>query len=166
MRCFIHGFALLALVAGPLAAHAQEPCPSGNCNNGAVTHEAGGDCEGGNCEGGRGGLIAKLRARCESGECVPHTYGDPDLFYNFWAGPNCDGVAAQLYLAPHPVPAYVGHTFYTYQPLMPHEMLYTHGRRYHRYYDEGRGLNRTSVMWTKSPGYMARNIVGHFSIPR
>ena len=92
---------------------------------------------------------------------MPPAYGEPDLFYNFWNGPNCGGVAAQLYIAPHPVPAYVGHTFYTYQPLMPHEMLYTHKRTYHRYYDEGRGLNRTRVVWHKSPGYMASNVVNH-----
>ena len=52
-----------------------------------------------------------------------------------------------MYTAPQPVPAYVGQTYYTYQPLMPHEMLYKHHRRYHRYYDEGRGITRTGVIW-------------------
>ena len=66
----------------------------------------------------------------------------------------------QIPSAPHPIPANVGHTYITYQPLMPHEWLYPHHRRYHRYYDEGRGLNRTSVNWYKSMGYRGRNVAG------
>ena len=80
-------------------------------------------------------------------ECRDYQYGRPDLFYNFYVAPNCGGVGAQMYLAPVPVPERVGHTFYTYQSLMPHEMLYKHKRVYHRYYNEGRGLTRTSVRW-------------------
>lgn len=80
-------------------------------------------------------------------ECRPYEYGNPDLFYNFYLPPNCGGVGAQMYVAPLPVPGWVGHTYYTYQPLMPHEYLYKHHRRYHRYYNEGRGLTRTSVRW-------------------
>ena len=55
----------------------------------------------------------------------------------------CGGVPAEMYLAPQPVPAYVGHTYFTYQPMMPHELLYQHHRTYYRHYDEGRGLTRT-----------------------
>jgi hypothetical protein len=54
-------------------------------------------------------------------------------------------------LAPQPVPPLVGHTYYTYQPFMPHELLYPHHRTYHRYYDGGRGLTRTSVSWYRPP---------------
>ena len=89
------------------------------------------------CSGCRGGCT----------ECRDAEAGRPDLFRNYYVAPNCGGGGAQLYLAPHAVPAYVGHTFFTYQPLMPHEMLYKHHRTYHRYYDEGRGLTRTSVRW-------------------
>ncbi len=46
-----------------------------------------------------------------------------------------------------PRTANVGHTYYTYQPFMPHEMLYKHKRTYHRYYDEGRGLTRTHIRY-------------------
>ena len=80
-------------------------------------------------------------------QCRDYQYGNPDLFYNFYVPPTCGGVGAQLYVAPLPVPANVGHTYYTYQPLMPHEFLYQHHRTYHRYYNEGRGLSRTSVHW-------------------
>jgi hypothetical protein len=79
--------------------------------------------------------------------CRDYQYGNPDLFYNFYVPPTCGGVGVGIYPAPLPVPAHVGHTYYTYQPLMPHEFLYQHHRTYHRYYNEGRGLTRTSVHW-------------------
>lgn len=85
-------------------------------------------------------------------ECRQRQTGQPDLFYNYYMTPNCGGVGAQMYLAPRPVPAYVGHTYYTYQPFMPHEMLYPHQRVYHRYYDEGRGLTRVHATWYNPPG--------------
>jgi hypothetical protein len=80
--------------------------------------------------------------------CRDYQYGTPDLFYNFYAPPNCGGIAAGMYPAPlSSVPQHVGHTYFTYQPLMPHEFLYKHHRSYHRYYNDGRGLTRTSVRW-------------------
>ena len=97
-------------------------------------------------------ILAGLAAAAQQAQAHgPHTwpvcrapeYGRPDLFYNFYVGPDCGSVGAQMYLAPRPVPAYVGHTYYTYQPFMPHELLYKHARTYHRYYNEGRGLTRT-----------------------
>ena len=44
-----------------------------------------------------------------------------DLFANYYVGPQPSGTAAQMYVSPQPVPANVGHTYTTYQPLMPHE---------------------------------------------
>jgi hypothetical protein len=83
--------------------------------------------------------------------CRPWEYGRPDLFYNFYVPNNCGGVPAQLYIAPRPVPPLVGHTYYTYQPFMPHEFTYHHNRTYRRYYDEGRGMTRTSATWYFNP---------------
>ncbi len=88
-----------------------------------------------------------LAERCNCATCREHEYGQPDLFYNFYVDPSCSTVGAQMYMAPGPVPANVGHTYYTYQPFMPHEMLYKHKRTYHRYYDEGRGLTRTHIRY-------------------
>jgi len=52
-----------------------------------------------------------------------------DLFANYQVGPNPSGAAAAMYVSPRPVPARVGHTYTTYQPLMPHEFMYnTRGR--------------------------------------
>ncbi len=79
--------------------------------------------------------------------CARNHYGNPDLFANYYAQANCGGIAAQMYIAPVPVPATMGHTYYTYQPFMPHELLYKHHRTYHRYYDEGRGFTRTHIRW-------------------
>jgi hypothetical protein len=87
----------------------------------------------------------------DAGGCMPWQYGHPALFYNFYAPNNCGANAAQLYIAPRPVPVHVGHTYYTYQPLMPHEFTYPHYRTYRRYYDGGRGLNRTKVTWHCNP---------------
>jgi hypothetical protein len=83
--------------------------------------------------------------------CNPWQYGSQDLFYNFYA-PNYVGtVPAQLYVAPRPVPGSVGHTYVNYQPLMPHEFTYPHHRTYRKWYDCGRGMNRTKVTWSCNP---------------
>ena len=87
---------------------------------------------------------------CSNGDCQYRYYGQPDLFYNYYQGNNCGGVGAELYLSPRPVPAHVGHTYITYQPLMPHEFLYAHHRTYHRYYNGGQGLTRTHVHYGTS----------------
>jgi hypothetical protein len=83
----------------------------------------------------------------------------PDLFYNFYV-PNNMGAAAAAYPAPYPTPSLVGHTYYTYQPLMPHEFLYTHHRTYHQYYNGGMGLNRTRVHWYRTPVRTAAKDLG------
>lgn len=83
--------------------------------------------------------------------CRERQYGQPELFYNYYVPGTCGGVPAALYLAPQPVPASVGHTYFTYQPMMPHELLYQHKRTYYRHYDEGRGLTRTRVSWYRVP---------------
>jgi len=88
------------------------------------------------------------------GNCNYRNYANQDLFYNYYVGNNCGGMGAQLYLSPRPVPPFVGHTYITYQPLMPHEFLYEHGRTYHRYYNGGLGLTRAHV-------HYGHSILGH-----
>jgi hypothetical protein len=65
--------------------------------------------------------------------------------------PNNQGATAAAFPAPYPTPSLVGHTYYTYQPLMPNEFLYRHHRSYHQYYNNGMGLNRTRVAWHYNP---------------
>ena len=79
------------------------------------------------------------------------SYGQPDLFFNFYSQGHSNQLNAQLYTSPGPVPPYVGNTFYTYQPFYPHEMLYWHKDKYHRYYDNGRGMNRTRATYYSPP---------------
>lgn len=70
-----------------------------------------------------------------------------DLFYNYYVPPMGPGtVGAELYLCPRPTPPMVGHTYITYQPLMPHEFLYKHGRRYTTVHPDAPNT-RTSVHW-------------------
>jgi len=69
-----------------------------------------------------------------------------DLFYNFYEGPNPSGVTAGMYVSPRPVPPRVGHTYFTYQPLMPHEYLYRHTRT-HYAYQPGAGWTRAKVRY-------------------
>lgn len=85
------------------------------------------------------------------GFCLNRRYGQPDLFYNFYTQGNCNRVNAQMYVSPLPVPPFVGHTFFTYQPFYPHEMLYWHKDRFHNYYDGGRGMNRTRAVYYSPP---------------
>lgn len=83
--------------------------------------------------------------------CLERKYGQPDLFYNYFTQGNCNRTNAQMYLSPVPVPPNVGHTFTTYQPFYPHEYLYWHKNRFHNYYDNGRGMNRTRAVYYAPP---------------
>jgi hypothetical protein len=99
--------------------------------------------------------------------CRAWEYGSPDLFYNFYVPNQCGGAPAAMYIAPRPVPALVGHTYYTYQPLMPHEMLYPHHRTYRQWYDDGRGVTRTKVAWYCNPlTVTAKSIHQTIRLPR
>ncbi|TWU19671.1 hypothetical protein [Allorhodopirellula heiligendammensis] len=105
-----------------------------------------GDCANGNCGGGglHGGLV-------DGGMVQGREYGQPDLFYNFYTQGAANSANAQMYVSPVPVPQHVGHTYLTYQPFYPHEMLYKHHDRFHNYYDGGRGMNRTHVSYYYPP---------------
>jgi hypothetical protein len=82
---------------------------------------------------------------------IPRTYGYPDLFYNNYTQGRSNLTNAQMYVSPVPTPPFIGHTFITYQPFMPEEMLYWHTNRYHNYYDGGRGMNHTKVHYYGPP---------------
>lgn len=75
------------------------------------------------------------------------------LFSQYTTQGGASSATAGMYPAPHSVPQNVGSSYYTYQPLMPHEMMYTHSRNYFNYYNDssyyggGGSLNITSVRW-------------------
>jgi hypothetical protein len=137
----------LSLLAG--AAAAQDYCP--HCRGGGIhgphghvlhPHPPNQSPYDGSLVGAGHGPYNNL------GNCNYRNYAAQDLFYNYYVGNNCGGMGAQLYLSPRPVPPFVGHTYITYQPLMPHEFMYAHHRTYHRYYNGGQGLTRTSVHYS------------------
>jgi hypothetical protein len=67
-----------------------------------------------------------------------------------------------LYVSPRPTPPLVGHTYITYQPLAPHEFLYTHHRTYvTRHPDAPRTV--TCVSWGHTPfqGLVPHYVDGH-----
>ena len=86
-------------------------------------------------------LVAVAAPLGEGGTCQA-----ADLFYNFYAPPGYANQSAELYISPRPTPPYVGHTYITYQPLMPHEFLYRHQRTYQTYHEDA-GVTTTRVKW-------------------
>jgi len=82
----------------------------------------------------------------------------PNYLFSQYTTQGQGATTAGMYPAPHPVPSYVGHSYNTYQPLMPHEMMYEHQRNYYNYYNDnsyyggGPSLNVTSVRWQNGHG--------------
>jgi hypothetical protein len=85
------------------------------------------------------------------------------MFQQYYTQGGANLTDAALYPAPHPVPYKVGNVYYTYQPLMPHEMMWQHSRNYYNYYAPASafysdpckgggfgGLNKTTVVWGSS----------------
>lgn len=92
----------------------------------------------------------------------PISYQRPnDLFYNSYVGPNPSGTAAGMYISPQPVPAAMGHTYTTYQPFMPHEMMYRHHRTYYNH-NSGSGWTRTKVRYHTSGNKLQAATFGLF----
>lgn len=154
---------LAALVTSSTAVFAQD-CPE-------CLGATGGVEQGGSCGGGAGNYDCfQPLSPCQGKACYPYRpfteASQPDVFFNLYQ-PNNFGAAAAAYPAPYPTPNWVGHTYYTYQPLMPHEFLYHHHRTYHQYYNGGMGLNRTTVHWYGTPlRTAAHGVVKFFSLPR
>jgi len=92
-------------------------------------------------------LVAGSLAPDATHQAQARHHKSPDLFYNYYVPPvGYSGVGAQLYPSPMPTPPMVGHTYVTYQPLMPHEFLYKHCRIYCRR-NPGAGCTKTYVFW-------------------
>ena len=142
---FLRTSCALVAVLGSLSILGTATAQDGSCPN----CPGGGDDSFTSVYGGGG--RAPVRNYCNKynnlGDCTHHKYGQHDLFYNYYMGNNCGGMGAQLYLSPRPVPPFVGNTYYTYQPFLPQEHMYAHHRTYHRYYNGGQGLTRTSAIY-------------------
>jgi hypothetical protein len=135
---------LAATLAGASSLRADELAVAADVSphvDGAVVDPAAPDaaCADGSCAGG-GALGHPL-------VCIPRDYLNPHLFYSFYVGGNCGSIPAGMYPSPMPTPPLVGHTYFTYQPLLPHEYMYAHYRVYHHHYNHNRGLSRTRVIY-------------------
>jgi hypothetical protein len=112
---------------------------------------------------------ALFAALCMNSSASAQEHGGvgPHMFANQYTQGYANQATAGMYVAPVPVPAWVGHTYYTYEPLYPHELTYQHTHRYHAYYDNNRGLNRTRVHYYAPPvRTMLNGIQNNFSLPR
>ena len=85
-----------------------------------------------------------------------------NALFSQYATPNGPSLTtAGMYPAPYYVPPMGAQSYYTYQPLMPHEMMYRHSRNYYNYssstgYGAPDSVNKTSVRW-----YSGTNHIGH-----
>ena len=161
--------ALLAIVAGSAIgsfAQAQElqPVPLEETYDESHTGEYAGDCQSGDCQSAACGNCGRHGCpHCghgkHHGRHGKHAMGagisSRDLFYNYYVGPaaspgptGANSVAA-MYPSPLPTPPLVGHTYITYQPLYPHEFLYTHNHTYYSSYPGG-GQVTTRVKYRHS----------------
>lgn len=92
-----------------------------------------------------------------------------NLFQQYYTPNGASQMSGGMYPAPHYVPGYVGATYYTYQPLQPHEMMYQHSRNYYNFqagpeafYQNPCGgrnqnmgsLNVTKVRWQSGVNHM------------
>ena len=65
------------------------------------------------------------------------------------------GLPVPLYPVPYSTPPVVGHTYFSYPPLMPHHSLHHFPKAYS--YRHAPGLSRTNVLWHASYVHSAWN---------
>ncbi|MBU6172391.1 MAG: hypothetical protein KGQ60_01220 [Planctomycetes bacterium] len=141
----------LAMAIGITVAHAG--LSHGQCYNGSCGPMAGSYVPGGaGATDSFGNMLGK---------------GTQPLFDNYFTRGNANQAEAGMYISPIGVPGWVGHTYNTYQPLYPHQFLYAHTDRYHSYYDQGMGLNRTHAHYYSPPVRTAgKKLYKMIEIPR
>jgi hypothetical protein len=155
-------FAMVAVAYSNALAVAQD-CNSENCGQTHVHYGHFGHGFGLHSFGG----IPHGPLPGQSTQSLNATSGAGDLFHNYYTQGSSNQATAQMYLTPRPVPAWVGHTYYTYQPFYPHHYMYWHKDTYHTYYDNSRGLNRTSAHYYAPPVRTAtHSIINKIKIAR
>jgi hypothetical protein len=137
----------------------------------AFTNEntANAQCPSGNCGGSMAGSYVPMGTGSGGMDSYANMLGKgtQPLFDNYFTRGNANSANAALYMSPIGVPGWVGHTYNTYQPLYPHQFLYQHHDRYHSYYDQGQGLNRTHAKYYAPPVRTAgKKIYKMIEIPR
>ncbi len=90
-----------------------------------------------------------------SAELIRHTTSGAPYSGYFVQPGGGSSVGAKMYPCPRPAPPLVGHTYITYEPLNPHEMLYRHSRVYRTSHDDA-PPTRTKVRWGTSGAPLSR----------
>lgn len=157
----VFAFAILGTTVGT---HAQaQECANGDCGHVHYGHVNSGHWGHGFAWGGipHGPLPGQ---RVNSLSTVN---GAGDMFHNYYTQGYSNQASAEMFVSPRPIPAWVGHTYYTYQPFYPHHYMYWHKDTYHAYYDNSRGLNRTSAHYYAPPvRTTAHSIINKIKIAR
>lgn len=89
-----------------------------------------------------------------------------DLFSQYTTPSGPSMTTAGMYPAPHYAPAMGAQSYYTYQPLMPHEMMYQHSRNYFNYSGADAcgfpdSVNKTSVRWFSGTNHIGQLKLTH-----
>lgn len=100
-------------------------------------------------------------------QVISDTQPEFHLFQNQYTQPGASASIAAMYNAPYPVPYWVGHSYYTYQPLYPHQHLYAHHKSYYSSYGSpqdfyhhpcskrcGGAMTKTTVSWQHGCNHM------------
>jgi len=56
-------------------------------------------------------------------------------------------IGSKMYPSPRPVPAWVGHTYYTYQPFYPHKFMWSHYDVYRKRHADGGHTTTRAFYW-------------------
>lgn len=149
----------IAVVSASIGATAQaQDCATGDCGHVHYGHMG---------HGFAWGAIPHGPLPGQSVNSLSMVNGAGDLFHNYYTQGYSNQASAEMFVAPRPVPAWVGHTYYTYQPFYPHQYMYWHKDTYHSYYDNSRGLNRTSAHYYAPPVRTAtHSIINKIKIAR
>jgi hypothetical protein len=131
-----------------------DTCLDGGCKGGCG-HGCKGGCRGGckggcrhGCKGGRGcgkGQRAYARGMRHDPNRTPGA--TQPLFQQQYTQGYANQIPAQMYVAPYPVPASVGHTYITYQAFEPSQFMYRHKRKYVRNHGPSGGSTTTRIYW-------------------
>lgn len=154
---------LVGFAVSTASHQASAQCSSGNCGNVGYADGYGGYAS--------GGYHSSSSNQSFAGDGGYGTWGHRQvqpLFDNYFTQGNANQANAALYVSPiGNIPGWVGHTYNTYQPLYPDEFLYTHKDKYHSYYDNGAGLNRTKATYWAPPVHTAaKQIYKKIQLPR
>ena len=79
--------------------------------------------------------IAMIVVGCVTAAPAIAQFGQGNSSNNLFQQYDIGGVG--MYPAPYYSPQLGAQSYYTYQPLMPHEMTYQHSRNYFNYYNTG-----------------------------